>query len=113
MDFIIDNWTDLYIEILIYQNEEFRYVIDNISKLKESCNKKNIPVYDDKILIFTKVFNDKVFEKYGLDYLLEGIHNLIAFACTPCYILKISKTIKKGCFKEKNRMLIFKQLSQI
>jgi len=60
MDFIIDNWTDLYIEILIYQNEEFRYVIDNISKLKESCNKKNIPVYDDKILIFTKVFNDKV-----------------------------------------------------
>ncbi len=45
MDFIIDNWTDLYIEILIYQNEEFRYVIDNISKLKESCNKKNIILF--------------------------------------------------------------------
>ena len=48
MDFIIDNWTDIYIEILIYQNEQFRYIAENISKLKEKCNKKNIPIFDDK-----------------------------------------------------------------
>ena len=50
MDFIIDNWTDIHIETLIYQNEQFRYVAENISKLKENCNQKNIPVLDDKIL---------------------------------------------------------------
>jgi hypothetical protein len=110
MDFIIDNWTDIYIEILIYQNEQFRYIAENISKLKEKCNKKNIPVFDDKILSLTKIFNDLVFEKYGFDYLLEGIHNLIAFNCQPSYVLK--DTIKKGCLKEKNRMKILKILQE-
>jgi len=111
MDFIIDNWTDIYIEILIYQNEDFRYIIENISKIKEKCNKKNIPVFDDKILSLTKIFNDRVFEKYGFEYLLEGIHNLISFECTPCYVLKDMKTIKRGCFKEKNRIKILTLLT--
>ena len=111
MDFIIDNWTDIHIEIIIYQNEQFRYVAENISKLKEKCNQKNIPVFDDKILSLTKIFNDRVFEKYGFEYLLEGIHNLIAFNCEPCYVLKDMKTLKKGCLKEKNRMKILKLIS--
>ena len=106
MDFIIDNWTDIYIEILIYQNEQFRYVAENISKLKEKCNQKNIPVFDDKILSLTKIFNDRVFEKYEFEYLLEGIHNLIAVNCDPCYVLKDMKTIRKQWFKGKNRMKI-------
>ena len=110
MENIIDNWTDAYIEILIYQHEEFRYVVENISKLKEKCNKKNIPVYDDKILILTKVFNDAIFEKYGFQYLMEGIHNLLAFECTSKNILIESKIIKKNCFKAKNRLLILKEL---
>jgi hypothetical protein len=106
MDFIIDNWTDIHIEIIIYQNKDFRYVAENIDKLKEKCNKKNIPVFDDKILSLTKIFNDRVFEKYGFDYLLNGIHNLILFNCYPCYVLKDTKIIKKNCFKEKNRIKI-------
>jgi len=112
MNYIIDNWTDTYIEILIYQNEKFRYIGENISKLKEKCNKKNIPVYDYEILSLTKIFNDKVFEKYGFEYFLEGIHNLIMFQCTPCYLLKTNKIIKKKYFTEKNRLLILKILNE-
>ena len=111
MDFIIDHWTDTYIEILIYQQEEFRYIAENIISLKERCNRQNKCVYDDKILSLTKVFNDKIYEKYGFDYLLEGIHNLIAFACDPCHIIKESKMIKRGCMKEKNRMKILMMLA--
>ena len=111
MEYIVDNWTDIHIETLIYQNEQFRYIAENISKLKEKCNQKNIPVFDDKILALTKIFNDRVFETHGFEYLLEGIHNLIAFNCEPCYVLKNTKSLKRGCFKEKNRIKIFKLIS--
>jgi len=110
MNFIIDNWTDPYIEVLIYQQEEFRYIADNILSLKERCNKQNKCVYDDKILSLTKPFNDMIYEKYGFDYLMEGIHNLISFNCEACYIIKESKMIKRGCMKEKNRMKILMML---
>jgi hypothetical protein len=111
MEFIIDNWCDMHIEIIIYQNKKFRYIAENIYKLKENCNKKGVPVYDDKILSLTKIFNDEIFEKYGFDYLLEGVNNLIAFECEPSYILRESKMIKKGCFKERNRMIILNLLA--
>ncbi len=112
MEYIIDNWTDIHIEIIIYQNDNFRYIAENISKIKETCNRKNIPVFDDKILSVTKIFNDAVFEKYGFLYLMKGIHNLIAFECKASYILVESKTIKKNCLKEKNRLLILQELEK-
>ena len=83
---------------------------EKLSILLNECNKKNIPVFDDKILSLTKIFNDRVFEKYDFEYLLEGIHNLIAFNCDPCYVLKDMKAIKKQWFKEKNRMIILRLL---
>ena len=110
MDFIIDNWTDTYIEIIIYQQEEFRYIAENILSLKERCNKQKKCVYDDKILSLTKQFNDIIYEKYGFDYLIEGIHNLMAFNCEAFYVIKESKMIKKGCMKEKNRIKILNEL---
>ena len=110
MDFIIDNWTDTYIEIIIYQQEEFRYIAENILSLKERCNKQKKCVYDDKILSLTKQFNDKIYEKYGFDYLIEGIHNLIAFNCEASYVIKESKMIKRGYMKEMNRMKILNVL---
>ena len=105
MDFVIDNWTDMYIEILLFQQEEFRHIAEKISDFKERCNKKDKPVYDDKILYFTKVFNDRIYEKYGMEYLMEGIHNLIRFECTPKHTFDYMH-LKKGYFKEKNRIEI-------
>ena len=105
MDFVIDNWTDMYIEIILYQQEEFRHIAEKISYLKEQCEKKDKPVYDDKVLYLTKVFNDRIYEKYGMEYLMEGIHNLIQFNCTPKHIFDY-RFLKKGYFKEKNRIKI-------
>jgi hypothetical protein len=42
-----------------------------------------------------------VVEKYGFNYLIEGIHNLINFDCNPCYILGNGRAIKIGHLKEK------------
>ena len=105
MDYVIDNWTDMYIEILLFQQEEFRHIAEKISDFKERCNKKDKPVYDDKILYFTKVFNDRIYEKYGMEYLMEGIHNLIQFECRPMHVFDYMH-LKKGIFKEKNRIKI-------
>ena len=95
----------MYIEIILFQQDEFRHIAEKISDLKERWNKKDKPVYDDKILYFTKVFNDRIYEKYGMEYLMEGIHNLIQFECTPKHIFDYTH-LKKGYFKEKNRIKI-------
>ena len=58
MNFIVANWTDSYIEIIIYQQEDFKCIAENISSLKERCNKQEKCVYDDKIISLTKQFND-------------------------------------------------------
>ena len=112
MDFIIDNWIDPYIEIILFQSLEYRYIAENIYAIKQKCNKKEIPVFDDMLLSLTKPFNDKIFEKYGLDYLLEGIHNLIKFECTPSYVLKKECLVKKQWFNTKNRLKIQQLLSK-
>jgi hypothetical protein len=101
--YIAENWTDNYIEILLYQSTEFRYIAENITKLKETKNKKNIPIFNHLMLYFTKPFNDYIYNTYGIDYLLEGIKNLIQFGCQSVIFPVNELIIKRGYFNEKNR----------
>jgi hypothetical protein len=103
MDYIIDNWTDPHILTLIYQQPEFRNIAESIYKLKDKMNNKNGFVCDNYILSFTKKFNDKIFEKYGFDYFMIGIYNLIAFDCTPAHCMIDGQILKKTWFNAKNR----------
>ena len=57
MDFIIDNWTDIYIEILIQQNEQFRYVAENISKLKEKMPCLTTPKNQVRLMLIYIIMN--------------------------------------------------------
>jgi hypothetical protein len=113
LDYIVENWNDFYIDIIIEQQPKYRHIIEKINQVIDKLCEKKHYIIDYELLKLTKPFNDAVYEKYGLDYLLQGIRymtgidrsgnsenyiNLIKFK------IKEDKIIKKGCMKELNRM---------
>ena len=72
-EFVINNWTDFYIDAIIEQQSHFKHIAENINnKIAKLFNRKSY-ILESHLLKLTKVFNDAIYQRYGLDYLLEGI----------------------------------------
>ena len=118
-EFIINNWTDLYIGILIYQQSHFRHIAENINnKIDKLVNRKSY-ILESHLLKLTKVFNDAIYQRYGLDYLLEGIRMMTGidiYGNSEEYKKLIIFDVKdgvvpKGILKEVNRKSVMKEIS--
>ncbi len=116
---IIDNWNDFYIDIVIEQQPLFSHIAENIYKVINKLYEKNHFIIDYELLKLTKPFNDAVYAKYGLDFLLEGLRNITGIdrsdndeAYKQLIVFKIKEqgVIKKGSMKEKNRLKIMNEI---
>jgi hypothetical protein len=105
MEIIVNCWEDSFLDYLIYQQPEYRHVMENIYKKLDKS--KHIVLND--LLYFTKPFNNIIYEKYGFHILLEGLKNIIR--CNFNGQIHISNTIKKGYLNEKNRKKIISELN--
>jgi len=112
-EFIITNWTDLYLEILLYQ-QGFENVGEALERIIDTALTKGKVVLSC-LLSTTKIFNDEIIERFGPEYLFEGLKN-----CAGYYQPHFSKerivygsVIKKGCMKEKNRKICYEYLDRV
>ena len=119
-DYIVDNWTDFYIDIIIEQQPKFQHISEKIDKVIQKLTDKKQYICETDLLKLTKIFNDAVYEKYGLDYLLEGIRMMTGvdrsgngeeYVKLFVFNIKEMKNIKKGCMKPKNIKKIYEDLS--
>ena len=118
---IIDNWNDFYIDILIEQQPLFSHIAEKITKVLMKLYEKKHLIIDYELLLLTKPFNDAVYEKHGLDVLLEGLRYITGidrsgndetYKQLIVFKIKEQSIIKKGCMKEKNRMKIWNEIQQ-
>ena len=121
-DIIVNNWVNhLYLKKLIEQQPKYYHIAEKLDLIIERLYKQNKYIIDYELLKLTKPFNDTVYEKYGLDGLLEGIRSITGIDIVgndKKYIklikfnLKKDKIIIKGSLKERNRIKILKYLSE-
>ena len=72
---IIDNWTDEpYMNILLYQYENTRHIIDKLDKLKEQSK---VISASHVIGLLQSKLNNAIIEKYGTVNYLIGLYNLL------------------------------------
>lgn len=74
-EFIINNWEDTYISILLYNSNIGR----NIETLIVTKNKKKQTIIDTSLLAITKPINDAIIQKYGIDALFKGIDEIVEY----------------------------------
>ena len=77
---VINEWDTpiigtVYSQYLLSQKDTKQ--AESLLKWVENKNKKEMPIFDDLGLTFTKEFNDAVFEKYGRDVLFEGLRRIL------------------------------------
>jgi hypothetical protein len=101
------NWFDVWIDepymnILLYQNIDTRFIIDKLEYLE----RKNKCIVDNYVIGLFKNYNDKLIDKYGVDGFMKGLYNLLKWYN---YVKEDKLIIKKSWMNEKNRKALFKK----
>ena len=110
-EYIINNWTDFYIDAIIEQQSHFKHIAENINNLIDKLYNKKSYILESQLLKLTKVFNEAIYQRYGLDYLLEGIRMMTGIDRSgnseeyiKLFIFDVKEgVVPKGILKEVNR----------
>lgn len=101
-DKLIENWTDIYIGILFYQE---------LSDIAEHLSRKKRLIDNELLYIIPKEITEKVFYKYGIEILANGFKEIVEYLSTEPIILYPNWTIKKCKINEKTRINMLKSFS--
>lgn len=101
IEIVIDNWTtDYYLNILMWQCEETRYIIEKLQKLEDQ-NKLIIKSY--VIGLLGRKLNNCLLDKYSVEEYLEGINTLCQFY-NNYYSNEKQLIVKKSWMSNKHRL---------
>jgi hypothetical protein len=116
MNVLINNWEDLYLPILLYQQRPDIY--NNIEKKIYNLIKKNQFIIITDLLYFIKDIINNLFEMYGLKSILEGINEIIEYIIDGNYTkynYDFDKTDYQNAtkyFNIKNKKIIYNELNK-
>ncbi len=99
---IISGWIEEpYLNILMFQCDELKYVIE---KLDNFVEKEKIILQTCVIGLLKAKLNNALLNRYSVDEYLEGISNLCRYYSTYIETDKNSIIVKKSWMSVKNRM---------
>lgn len=103
IDTVIGWSKEPYLKILLWQCEETRAIAEALDKLEEKKEKKELQgkpfvILKSYIIGLLKPINNRILDKYGVEYYLEGLNNLAEwYGCIDDDIT----IIKRGWMKKK------------
>jgi len=103
LDYISDNWDDIYIQYIFEQNE-YLFVSERIDAF---FSKKRKFVFINELCFLTKEFNDYVIDKHGIEYFYQGLLHIAGYYISGTNKNRIrfnSGRIKKGWMSDRNRI---------
>ena len=105
METVIDNWTtEYYLNILMWQCEETRCIVDKLDKLKD---KGKLIIKSYVIGLVGRKLNNILLDKYSVEEYLEGIDTLCQFYNNYHNQPNEELVVKKSWMSNKHRIKFF------